>query len=132
MLKENFRNQTVTTINVDKFSLHLRGGEEKTTMTTVDNKKKDFKRPVNHGGGCLRTNTIPLLVPELRSCVKVEVNVLDSPSLIVRTVSVDVSNTEHLNYHCYCSYCCCCSSSSYSTVLACESLHHVCTVCMAL
>ena len=27
---------------------------------------------------------------ELRSCVKVEVDVLGSPSLIVRTVSVDV------------------------------------------
>ena len=29
---------------------------------------------------------------ELRSCVKVEVAVLGSPSLIVLTVSVDVSN----------------------------------------
>ena len=30
------------------------------------------------------------LFAELRSCVKVEVNVLGSPSLIVRAVSVDV------------------------------------------
>ena len=32
----------------------------------------------------------PRLAEELRSCVKVEVDVLGSPSLIVRTVSVDV------------------------------------------
>ena len=32
------------------------------------------------------------LVQYIRSCVKVEVAVLGSPSLIVRTVSVDVSN----------------------------------------
>ena len=30
------------------------------------------------------------LVTELRSCVRIEVDVLGSPSLIVRTVSVDV------------------------------------------
>ena len=32
----------------------------------------------------------PRTQSELRSCVEVEVVVLDSPSLIVRTVSVDV------------------------------------------
>ena len=31
---------------------------------------------------------------EHTSCVEVEVDVLGSPSLIVRTVSVDVNNTE--------------------------------------
>ena len=44
--------------------------------------------------GCLhRVFTCPssaLCTPELRSCVKVEVDVLGPPLLIVRTVSVDV------------------------------------------
>ena len=42
-------------------------------------------------GFCGRKATFELeFATELRSCVKVEVDVLSSPSLIVRTVSVDV------------------------------------------
>ena len=36
-------------------------------------------------------------ISELRSCVKVEVDVLGSPSLIVRTVSVDVKQHSNEN-----------------------------------
>ena len=48
------------------------------------------------GGGCCRIGTINSsseelrAFSELRSCVKVEVAVLGSPSLIVRVASVDV------------------------------------------
>ena len=35
----------------------------------------------------------PTRNPEVRSCVKVEVAVLGSPSLIVRTVSVDIKQS---------------------------------------
>ena len=47
----------------------------------------------SHGSNCIfRLNVSVCCVNkgELRSCVKVEVAVLGSPSLIVRTVSVDV------------------------------------------
>ena len=39
---------------------------------------------------CGRKATLKCSISELRSCVKVEVAVLGSPSLIVLTVSVDV------------------------------------------
>ena len=49
------------------------------------------------GGGGMSGQIFPLngyalqsSMSELRSCVKVEVDVLSSPSIIVRTVSVDV------------------------------------------
>ena len=38
----------------------------------------------------LLTEAMPLMKAELKSCAKVEVAVLDSPSLIVLMVSVDV------------------------------------------
>ena len=42
---------------------------------------------------CVKLETGRSVTTELRSCVKVEVAVLASPSLIVRTVSVDA--TQH-------------------------------------
>jgi len=50
--------------------------------------------PNNLYGLCGRNGTIELLRTQLRSCVGVEVAVLGSPSLIVRTVSVEVK--QHL------------------------------------
>ena len=41
-------------------------------------------------GLCGQKATLNLFATELRSCLKVEVAVLGAPSLIVRTVSVDV------------------------------------------
>ena len=41
-------------------------------------------------GLCGRKATVNCSISELRSCVKVEVVVLGSPSLIIRTVFVDV------------------------------------------
>ena len=46
--------------------------------------------PSSTYGLCGRKATLNLIVSEFRSCVKVQVDVLGSPSLTVRTVSVDV------------------------------------------
>ena len=46
--------------------------------------------PNNPYGLCGRKATLICSFSELRSCVKVEVDVLVSPSLIILTVSVDV------------------------------------------
>ena len=49
---------------------------------------------INPYGLCGRKTALNVLVSELRSCVNVEVAVLGSPTLIVRTASVDVK--QHL------------------------------------
>ena len=63
---------------------------------TLEEKKKKKKRSCLSTGYAVRvrlavaTLTAIRDITELRSCVKVEVAVLGYPSLIVRTISVDV------------------------------------------
>ena len=61
-------------------------------MTSVESRggRRGLPVPNSPHGLCGRKATLNCGISELKSCVKVEVAVLDSPSLIVLVVSVDV------------------------------------------